>query len=171
MLNIFYSTAICLLVLPKSSLPLSIFRKLRALITCGRRLPHCALRCPCPCFVCTLASWMMTCVTVLRDWKTRSLCLKWRRTESLTRGERKLSASLNFCNLNSREFTIDSTSNLFPLLSFNSKSLILLKFEERECQTQAIVLSQDLSKVWGDYRDHQKHPRDHRWVGSSQPVH
>lgn len=69
---------------------------------------------------------MMTFVTVLRDWKTRSLCLKWRRTESLTRGERKLSASFNFCNLNSRRCLIESTSNLFPLLCFNSKSVVKL---------------------------------------------
>lgn len=77
-------------------LPLSIFRKLRALITCGQRLPHCPFRCPCPCFVCMLASWMMTCVTVLKDWKTRSSRSRWKRTESLTRGERRLSASLTF---------------------------------------------------------------------------
>lgn len=119
-----FSTGICcLLALPKSSLPLSISRKLRALITCGRRLPHCALWCPCPCFVCMLASWMMTCVTVLRDWKKRSSCLKWRRTEILTMGERKISASLNFCNLNNKKCLIDSTSNFF-FFWFSFKSVM-----------------------------------------------
>lgn len=131
-------------------LPLSIFRKLRALITCGRRLPQCASRCRCPCFVCTLASWMMTCVTVLRDWKTRSSRSRWKRTESLTRGERRLSASLNFCTLNSGNCLIDRASNFFCLCSSNSKSVMrLLKFEDGEWQQQAILF-QDLPKVWRD---------------------
>lgn len=109
----FHAGLCCVLAPSKSSLPHSILRKSTASITCGKRLPHCTSLCLCPCFACMLAIWMMTCVTALRDWKTRSLRSKWRRTESLTKGERKLSATLNLCNFNNRKYLLDWSCNLF----------------------------------------------------------
>ncbi len=54
--TLFLTDTDCLPANTKFLLPLSLFRKLKTLITCGRRLPYFASRCPCPCFVCMLAS-------------------------------------------------------------------------------------------------------------------